>query len=66
MSPNSSTNFEIQKYYQNEPNVNGKYSRNNLPKIKNGTYIIYLDEYESNETYWIILYENVENVIYYD
>ena len=27
-------NFEIQKYYQNEPKFNGVYSRNNLPKIK--------------------------------
>ena len=26
------TNFEIQRYYQNEPRFNGVYSRNNLPK----------------------------------
>ena len=26
------TNFEIQKYYQNEPTFNGVFSRNNLPK----------------------------------
>ena len=31
-------NFEIQKYYQNELQNNGVYSRNNLPKIKHGTY----------------------------
>ena len=29
------TNFEIQKYYQNEIKFNSVYSRNNLPKIKN-------------------------------
>ena len=29
-------NFEIQKYYQNEPRTNGAYSRNNLPKIEDG------------------------------
>ena len=28
------TNFEIQKYYQNEPKFNGVYSRYNLLKIK--------------------------------
>ena len=40
------TNFEIQKYYENEPRFNGIYSRNNLPKtIKDGTYVINLDEY---------------------
>ena len=26
------TNFEIQKYYQNEQRFDGVYSRNNLPK----------------------------------
>ena len=36
MSPNPLTNFEIQKYYQNETRFNGAaYSRNNLPKKKN-------------------------------
>ena len=39
------TNFEIQKYYQNDPRFNGGYSRDNLPKIKDGAYIINLDEY---------------------
>ena len=35
--PHSLTNFEIQKYYQNEPRFNGVYSRSNLPdKIKDG------------------------------
>ena len=30
-------NFEIQKYYQNDPIFNGVYSRYNLPnKIKDG------------------------------
>ena len=32
MPPHPLTNFEIQKYYQNEPRFNGVYSRNNLPK----------------------------------
>ena len=30
MSPHPSTNFEIQKYYQNETKFNGVYSINNL------------------------------------
>ena len=39
-----STNFEIQKYYKNEPTVNGIFSRNNLPKkIKDGAYVINLE-----------------------
>ena len=39
------TNFEIQKYYKNEPRFNGVYSRDNLPWIKDRAYVINLDEY---------------------
>ena len=39
------TNFEIQKYYQNKLKFNDVYSRNNLPKIKNGAYVINLDKF---------------------
>ena len=59
-------NFEIQKYYQNEPKFNRVYSRNNLSKIKNGIYIINLDDYESIGTHWIFLYVNAKNVTYFD
>ena len=31
-----STNFEIQKYYENEPKFNGVYSGNNLSKKRMG------------------------------
>ena len=31
--------------YQNEPRFNGVHSRDNLPKIKDGAYVINLDEY---------------------
>ena len=36
MRPHPLTNFDIQKYYQNEPRFNGVYSRDMLPKIKDG------------------------------
>ena len=66
MPPNPLTNFEIPKYYQNEPEFNGVYSRNNSSKIKDVVYIISLDEYESIETDYIALYVNAENVTYFD
>ena len=44
MSPHPLPNFEIQKCYQTEPKFHGVYSRNNLPQVKDGTYIINLDE----------------------
>ena len=64
--PRPLTNFEIQKYYENESKFNGVYLINKLFKIKDRTYIINLDEYESIGTYWIALYVNAENVIYFD
>ena len=55
MRPHPLTNFEIQKYYQNKPRFNGVYSRYNLPKIKDGAYVINLDEYSNIGTHWIAL-----------
>ena len=65
MPPHPLTNFEIQKYYQNEPTFNDVYSRNNLPKMKDGVYVINLDEFKSIGTHWIVLYVNPENVTYF-
>ena len=46
MLPHLLTNFEMQKYYLNEPRFNEVLSRENMPKImKDGAYIINLDEY---------------------
>ena len=57
MSPHPLTNFEIQKYYKNQLKFNGVYSRDNLPnKIKDGTYVMNLDEYSDIGTHWIDLY----------
>ena len=60
------TNFEIQKYYQNEPKFNGFCSGNNLPKVKDGAYLINLDDYKSIGTHWIALYVNVNNTVHFD
>ena len=65
--PHPLTNFEIQKYYQNEPRFNGVYSRDNLPnKIKDGEYVINLDEYSDIGIHWIALYALNNNVTYFD
>ena len=43
MLPHPLTNFEIQKYYQNESGFNGFYSRDNLSdEIKDGAYVLEL------------------------
>ena len=59
-------NFEIQKYYENEPEFNSVYSRNNLFKIKNWAYIINLDEFESIGTHRMALHVNDNNVTCFD
>ena len=67
MPPHSLTNSEIRKYYENEPRFNGLYSRDNLPKaIKNGAYVINLDEYADVGTNWIALCVKNNEVIYFD
>ena len=51
------TNSEIQKYYQN--------LRNNLPKtVKDGAYVVNLNEYKSMGMHWIALYVDGISVTY--
>ena len=70
MSPHPLTNFEIQKYYQNEPRFNGVYSRDNLPErssteIKDGAFTINLDGHYDAGTHWVALWVNNNNVNYF-
>ena len=52
------TNIEKQKYYQNESRFNGVYSRNHLSKnIKDGAYVVNLDEYADVEAHWIAMFQ---------
>ena len=65
--PHPLTNFEIQAYYQNESRFNGVFSRDNLPNtIKNGAFVIRLDEYHDIGTHWVALCINNKTVTYFD
>ena len=59
------TNFEIQRYYQNESRSNDVYSRDNLPRIKDRAYVINLAEYSDIRTQWVALYVQNNNVTYF-
>ena len=59
-------NFERQAYYQNEFKLNGVFSRNNLPTIRDGAHVITFDEFKSIETHWIASYVNGKNTTYFD
>ena len=66
MTPHPLTNFEILAYYQNESRFTGVYSRDNLPdKIKDGAYVVNLDEYFDIGTHWIALSVNNKTVTYF-
>ena len=58
--------MKYKKYYQNEPKFNGVSSRDNLPKIKDGAYIINLDEYSVIGTHWVSLLANNNDATYFD
>ena len=59
-------------YYQNEPRFIRVYSRDNLSerssadKIKDGAYIINIDEYSDIGTHCIALYVNNKTATYFD
>ena len=65
--PHPLTNFELEMYYQNKPRFNDVFSRNNLPKkIKDGAYIINLDECTDVGTHWIDLFCNKNEIVCFD
>ena len=71
MLPHPLNNFEIQKYYQNETRFNGVYSRDKLYKrnsveIRDGAYVVNLDDYSDIGTHWVALYIININVTYFD
>ena len=66
MPPHPLTNFEILKYYQNEPRFDGVFSIDNLPKIKDKACLINLDDYFTIETHWIAFYASNNNVTYFN
>ena len=54
-------------YYQNKPRFNEFYSRDNLPdNIKDGAYVVNLDELSDTRSHWIAIYVNIKTVMYFD
>ena len=67
MLPHPLTNFEIQKYNENDSRFNGVYSRDNLlNKNQDGVYVINLDEYSDIGTHQIALYVKNNDITYFD
>ena len=66
MPPHPLTNFEISDYFKDDPRFNGVYSRNNLPKLKKGAYVINLDHSKNIGTHWVVIFVKPNEVIYFD
>ena len=67
MTSHPLTNFEIQKYYQNESKFNSIYSRDNLSdEIKDGGYVVNLGKYSDIGIHWVALYVSINDFTYFD
>ena len=59
--------MKYKSIYENEPRFNGIFSRDNLlKKIKDGAYVINLDEHKDTGTHWIALFCNRNEIVYFD
>ena len=56
----------MQEYFKEEKRFNGVYSRNNLPKLKTGSYVINLDHSKNTKTHWIVIFVKEDEVVYFD
>ena len=66
--PHPLSNFEIIRYFKNEPRFIGVFSRNSLPRssARDGGYVINLDERGSKGTHWVALHINASKATYFD
>ena len=44
------------KHFNYNSRFNRVFSGDNLPKIKDGAYVIYFNDKESKETHWVLLF----------
>ena len=58
-------NIEITNYFKYEPRFNSIFSRNNLPRIKDGAYVIHLDDKNSKGTYWVSVFIDRNKTVYF-
>ena len=64
--PHPLKNFEIKEYYRMKSRFNGVFSRDNLlEKIKDGAYVITLDEYVDTGKHWVALFCTRSEIVYF-
>ena len=60
------SNIEITNYYKYQPRFNCVFSRNDLPRIKDGEYVIDLDDENNKVTHWNSLFVDRNTAVYFD
>ena len=63
--PHSLNDIEITNYFNNKLGFNGVSSSNNLPRIKNGAYVINLDKKKTKGTHWFSLFIYKNTNVYF-
>ena len=56
----------MKDYFKNAKIFNGVFSRNNLPKLENGAYVINLDHSKNTGKHWVVIFVKSNEVIYFD
>ena len=57
------SSIEITKYFNCESRFNGLFSNNNLPRIKDGAYMINLGDKKSKRAHWVSLFIDRNTVV---
>ena len=59
-------NIEVTNDFDDEPRFNSVFSRNSLARIKDGAYVINIDDKNSKRKHWVSLFINKNIAIYSD
>ena len=60
------SNIKITKYFNYRHRFNGIFSRDNLTRIKNETFIINIDDKQSIGAHWVSLFTDRNTTMYFD
>ena len=58
--------IEITKYFNYKSRFNGVYSKDKLPRTKNGVYLINLSYKKSKVTHWLSLFIEINTAVCFD
>ena len=58
--------MEITNYFNYKPRFNGGFSRRNIPRKKDGAYVLNLDDKNSKGTHWVSLFVDRNTAVYFD